>query len=232
MEIKTTSSLRGNAKVNSLSIGDSGKGKTWFAGSIADYGKPFVIDAEKGLATVINKDFDLVEVNSFTEFGDACAWFLKNYEEKGYTHLVVDSITRLQQYLCRELAPDGKVTQPQWGEVLASLRKTVDWLTKGCPVPVHVNAMAMESRDDLTGMIKVYPNIQGSFRYDLSGYFDVVLYHDCQEKDGKQHYFVHTQGDTRIVAKNRFSETLPLQKYESNDYGIVNNIILKLKGEL
>lgn len=225
MEIKKSSDLAANAKVNTLSIGDSGKGKTWFGGTISDYGKPFIIDAELGLMTSANKEFDYVSVNSFAEFSSACQWYMTNYEEHGYTHLVVDSITRLQQYLVREISPDMKLSQQQWGELLATLRKTIDWLTKSCPTHVHVSAMAMESKDDLTGGIKIFPNIQGAFRYDLAGYFDVVLYHDCGEKEGEQVYWVQTQGDQRVTARSRLDSIKKLNKFERNDYGIIHNIL-------
>ena len=231
MQIQNSSNLIANAKVNTLSIGDSGKGKTWFAGTIADYGKPFIISSEKGLMTVANKTFDYTEVDSFKEFGDACKWYMENYKDRGYTHLVVDSITRLQQYLAREISPDMKLTQQQWGEILATLRKTIDWLTKHCPTHVHVTAMAMESRDELTGGIKIYPNIQGAFRYDLAGYFDVVMYHDCGDKNGEQVYWVQTQGDQRITARSRLDSIKKLQKFERNDYGIINDILTNLPKE-
>ena len=225
MEIKKSSDLVADAKVNTLSIGDSGKGKTWFSGTISDYGKPFIIDAEKGLMTSANKEFDYTEVNTFKEFGEACQWYMKNYKEHGYTHLVIDSITRLQQYLAKEIAVDMKLTQQQWGELLATLRKTIDWLTKQCPTHVHVTAMAMESKDALTGGIKIFPNIQGAFKHDLAGYFDVVLYHDCGEKEGKQVYWVQTQGDQRITARSRLDSIKKLNKFERNDYGIINDIL-------
>ena len=225
MKIHKSEELMINPKVNTLSIGDSGKGKTWFAGSIADYGKPFIIDAEQGLITIANKKFDYVTVDTFKQFGEACKWYMVNAKKEGYTHLIVDSITRLQQYLAKEISPDMKLTKQQWGEILATLRNTINWLTKDCPTHVHVNAMAMESKDDLTGAIKIYPNIQGAFRYDLAGYFDVVMYHDCGEKDGKQTYWVQTQGNMRITARSRLDSIKKLNKFERNDYGIINDII-------
>lgn len=225
MEIKSSKDLLVDAKFNTLSIGDSGKGKTVFATSIAKYGKPFVIDAEGGLMSGANQEFDYVTVNDFNSFSEACQWYMQNWEERGYTHLVVDSITRLQSYLVYGLNKDGKLTQSQWGEVLATLRKVVNWLTKECPTHVHMTAMAMESKDELTGGIKIYPNIQGAFKFDLAGYFDVVMYHDCGERDGEQVYWVQTQGDNRITARSRLDSVKKLNKFEPCDYGIINNII-------
>jgi len=226
MEIRKSTELIEGAKVNTLSIGDSGKGKTWFAGTIADYGKPFIIDSEKGLMTAATKVFDYVEVNTFKEFQEACVWFMKNAEKEGYTHLVVDSVTRLQQYLAESISKDMKLSQQQWGEILATLRKTVNWLTKECPTHVHVSAMAMESKDELTGGVKIFPNIMGAFKFDLAGYFDVVLYHDCGiNKSNEQAYWVQTKGDSRIPARSRLDAIKPLKKFERNDYGIIADIL-------
>jgi len=221
MEVKNSKDILKDGRITSLSIGDSGKGKTFFAGTICKYGKPFFIDSEGGLKTVANHEFDYVDVNSWEEFTDALTWYYNNYKTAGYTHLVIDSFTRLQQYLAKGINEDGKLTQAQWGEILASMRKVIDRLTKTCPTSVHVSAMAMESRDDLTGQIKIYPNIQGAFRYDLAGYFDVVLYHDCAEKDGNQTYWIQTKGDQRITARSRLDQVKPLKKYEHNDYGVI-----------
>ena len=69
MEIQSSSDLKKNLVVRSLSIGDSGKGKTWFAGSIAKYGNPFIIDSEKGLTTIANHEFDSTHVSTFSQFG-------------------------------------------------------------------------------------------------------------------------------------------------------------------
>lgn len=226
MEIKNTKETAKNLRLNTLSIGDSGKGKTWFIGSIKECGyNPFVIDAEGGVTTICDKDIDYVSVNTWSDLEKAYGLFLENYQEKGWTHFVVDSITRLQQYLVFELDPSGKITRQQWGEVLAKLRKFVDVLTKQCPVPVHMTAMAMESEDEITKMKKVYPNIQGAFKHDLAGYFDVTMYHDCGEKDGQTVYWVQTEGDQRITARNRASNIKKLEKFEANDYAIIKSII-------
>jgi len=227
MEIKSSKNLLDNVRVNSISVADSGKGKTYFIGTICDYdnGKPFIIDAEGGLATVADKDFDYVTVNTWDEFLEACTWYYNNAKESGYTHLVIDSVTRLQKYLSNKMAPTGKVTQAQWGEILASLTAIIDRLTKTCPTHLHVTAMACESKDDLTGMTKIFPSVQGQFKYDLCGYFDIVLYHDCGMKKDKQVYWTQTEGDERIVAKSRFNSVKQLGKFQANNYGFINEII-------
>jgi hypothetical protein len=238
VEIKKSVDILKDAKINTLSIGDSGKGKTHFVGTICDHGNPFVIDSEGGVTTIANKRFDYVKVNTWSEFKEALNWFMINREKNketgevtGYTHLVIDSITRLQNYLVKEIVGDDikNPTMNQWGDVLAHMRVLLDKLTKQCPVPIHMTAMAMEAKDDITGQVKIYPNLQGSIRYDLAGYFDVVLYHDCGEKDGDQVYWVQTKGDQRTVAKSRLDCIQKLNKYERNSYDIIANIFKQEK---
>lgn len=227
MEIKSTKTIANDGTIRSLSIGDSGKGKTHFSGSISKYGKPFVIDVEKGLSTCAGLDIDYVAINNWDELGEAYGWFLANYKEHGYTHLVIDSLTRLQEYWIRDNAPDGKMTQAQWGQCLAWMKKFVDKVTRECPVHVHMTAMAMESKDEITGGIKVFPNIQGQFKHNLPGYFDIVLYHDCGVREGKTIYWVQTEGDQRIIARNRLNTVSPMAKLEESDYGIIARIYNK-----
>lgn len=221
MQISNSEDILNDCKATSLGMGDSGKGKTFFIGTICEHGKPFVIDSEDGLKTIADKKFDYKTVNTWDEFTTALRWYYDNCKEKGYTHLVIDSFTRLQQYLGVKIEPTGKLTQSQWGELLAHMRKVIDQLTKTCPTALHVTAMAMEAKDELTGGIKIFPNIQGSFKHDLAGYFDYVLYHDCGPKDGKTQYWVQTEGDQRIPARSRLSSVTKLNKYEANNYGII-----------
>lgn len=227
MQVQSSSNLAKNIRINSLSVADSGTGKTHFLGSICNHGKLFVIDTENGLLSIADKDFDYITIDSWDEFGEAYKWFLKNYEEKGYTHLGVDSVTRLQQYLVDKISKGtGKISQNEWGVVLASLRKMIDHITKTCPTHVHMTAMAMESKDELTGATKIYPNIQGSFKHDLCGYFDLVLNHQCgPDKEGKQAYWVQTKGDRRIIARSRLESLIKLNNKEPSDYKIVAKLI-------
>lgn len=225
MEISNTSDLKNLKRVTSLSISDAGKGKTWFLGTMAKYGKPFIIDTEMGMTTIADKNIDYVTVKSWKDFLAALTWYWKNWEEKGYTHLGIDSITRAQMYRVFELNKDGKLDRGQWGEVLADVRKVISRLTLECPTSVHVNAMAMESEDELTKITKIFPNLQGAMKFDLAGYFDVVLYHHSGEKNGEQQYWVQTQGDQRIPARSRLTAVKPLKKFEQNDYGILADIL-------
>jgi hypothetical protein len=83
----------------------------------------------------------------------------------------------------------------------------------------------MEDKDEVTGKVKLWPSIQGQFRFKLAGYFDVVLYHECGEKGGEQVYWTQCQGDERIAARSRLDSLAKLNKFEKNSYEIINNLI-------
>ena len=90
-------------------------------------------------------------------------------------------------------------------DILAiKLRKVVDGLTKACPTSVHMTAMAGESKDELTGEVKIYPNLQGGFKFDLLGYFDTILYHQMgKDTQGNEMYWCEIAGTQRNCAGTR-----------------------------
>jgi len=222
IEVKKSSDLKANLRQTILSIGDSRTGKTHFIGTMCEHEKVLVINAEDGLATIADKQFDAIKVNSFAQFKEALNWYM-SVGHKDYTMLSIDSLNRVQSYLQYELDADGKLSQNQWGEVLATMRKFIDVLSKQCPTSLHITSMAMESKDELTGQIRIYPNIQGSFKYDLTGYFDTVLFHTCApDKDGSTKYWCQIQGDSRVIAGSRH-QALKGMKNIPADYGFIKS---------
>jgi hypothetical protein len=215
-----------NRKTSILSIGDSRTGKTYFLGTMCAHEKVLIIDVEGGLSTIEGKSFDSVRVKTFKEFKEALNWYMSGgYND--YTMLSIDSINRVQAMLATELSPDGTLTQNQWGEVLATLRKILDVLSASCPTAFHVTSMAMESKDELTGRIRIYPNIQGSFKFDLTGYFDTVLYHHAKpDTKGDTQYYCQLQGDTRVIAGSRLVKLKGIKNIHC-DYGEMLSLINK-----
>lgn len=226
LQIQKSSDMKPAERQTILSIGDSRTGKTHFIGTICDHEKVFIINAEDGLATINGKNFDFVKVNNFAEFKEALNWYMtEGY--KNYNMLSIDSINRVQSYLQYELDESGKLSQNQWGELLATMRKIIDVLSKRCPTSLHITSMAMESRDELTGQVRIYPNVQGSFKFDLTGYFDTVLFHTCAlDKDGQTKYWCQIQGDSRVIAGTRHQQFKGLKNIPS-DYGYIKT---KLNG--
>ena len=215
-----------NRRQTILSMGDSRTGKTAFLGTICDHEKVLILNAEDGLSTIEGKKFDAIRVTTFKEFKEALNWYLTE-GHKDYTMLAVDSINRVQSFLAFELDKDGKLTQNQWGEVLATLRKVLEVLQTKCPTGYFMSSMAMESKDELTGRIRIYPNLGGAFKYDLTGYFDTVLYHHAKaDTKGETQYYCQLQGDTRVVAGSRLTGLKGIKNIPC-DYGIMIGILNK-----
>lgn len=224
IQVTKSADMFKNRKHSLLSIGDSRTGKSYFLGTICDHERVLIIDAEGGLSTIEGKNFDSIRVKTYKEFKEALNWYMGGgYKE--YTMLSIDSINRVQALLAQELSPDGQLTQNQWGEVLATLRKVVGVLADMCPTSFHVTSMAMESKDELTGRVRIYPNIQGSFKFDLTGYFDTVLYHHAKpDTKGDTQYYCQLQGDTRVIAGSRLVKLKGIKNIHC-DYGEFKRIL-------
>ena len=245
MDIKTAEDLKTMTKTTTVCIGDSRKGKTHFLGTMTDYGKLFVIDCESGLASIRDKKFDFVTVSNWEEAREALNWFMVEGQTK-YNMIGIDSITRLQSYLKQFLIlqPDGYteanpngtgknrgiMTMSKYDVLATMLRKVVDALTKLDGISFHANAMACEDKDAVSGMVKIWPNLQGGMKFDLVGYFDTVMYNQMgKNADGKTVYWSEITGSDRNSAGTRFKEVRT--KYGDtmpNDYGC---IVAALKGE-
>lgn len=245
MDIKTSEDLKTSTKTTTVCIGDSRKGKTYFIGTMADHGKLFVIDCEEGLSTIKSKKFDYVTVSNWEEAREVLNWFMVEGQTK-YNMVAIDSVTRLQSYLKQFLInqPDGYTEQNPRGtgknagimtmskyDVLATmLRKVIDTLSKLEGISFHVNAMAGEDKDDVSGMVKIFPNLQGGFKFDLVGYFDTIMYNQMgKDKEGNTCYWSEIAGSDRNCAGTRLEEVKT--KYGNvmpNDYGC---IVAALKGE-
>jgi hypothetical protein len=226
-----------------LSHGDSGKGKTYFVGTICEKGKPFIIDTERGLLTIENLEgqYDHTTVHNYTEFATACDYYFENAKEKGYTHLVIDSVTRLQKLLIDQIlkVPESTTLSAlslkpktlsirEWGEVNSTMNSVIDNICSRCPTSVHMTALSGESTDKVSGITKVWPLIQGGFRFSFPGYFDMVLYHDSTMTNGKVTYHIQTEGCNRNIAKNRLSHVKKLRALEPNSYEVISNILKEL----
>ena len=224
--MKSSKELLTDRRIKSLSIADSGKGKTYFIGTMIDCDvKPYIIATEKGLGTICDKEFDYEEVNDWNSLRQELAWYYNNYKEHGYDCLVIDSLTKAQQYLIKSVIGEAtKVTQPQWGEIKERMKRLVQQIVDTCPTSFHMTVMAQESEDELTGIKKVMPCLDGAIRNWLPGEFDIVLYHDCGLKGGETQYWVQTQGDQRIIARNRYDKLKKLNRLEPNNYSVIADI--------
>lgn len=214
MEIQSSAKITKGGRTTSISIGDSRTGKTHFIGTIAEEGrKLFVLDAEDGLKSIADKSFEYKTVNNWSEAEAVLNWYMSE-GHNNYTHLAIDSLNRLQAYLVDDITskPDehgknaGIMTINKFGILLAKMKKIVDVLTKICPSSVHMNVTAMESKDEVTGAVKLYPALQGSFKHEVLGYFDTILYHKTISDANGQKFWCQIGGDNRVIAGTRLAK--------------------------
>lgn len=232
-----------STRTTSISIGTSRVGKTHFIGTIADCGKLFILDTEDGLRTIEDKKFDYVTANTWQEAMNVLNWYMEEGYKK-YTHFALDSLNRLQVYLIDAVVRDsgsvvkdknnnpvkdsnqGQMTMNKWGIVTAQTKKIVDLLTKVCPSSVHMNVTAMESKDEVTGITKLYPALSGAFKHEALGYFDSILYHRAAIDSGVQKFWIQLGADGRIDAGTRLQSVKKMYgAVMPNDYACIHNTL-------
>ncbi len=214
MDIKSSETISLSTRTTSISIGDSRSGKTYFVGTMCDSKrKVFILDTEGGLETIKDKKFSFCTVNTWDEAKNVLDWYMMEGYKK-FEYFVIDSLNRLQTYLIDDITdkPDehgknrGIMTINKFGILSAKLKKVVDVLTKKCPSSVHFIVTAAESKDEVTGATRLYPAIQGSFKFELLGYMDTILYHrSAIDKEGEK-FWCQIGSDSRVIAGTRIKK--------------------------
>jgi hypothetical protein len=188
-------------------------------GTVALHEKLFVISLEKGLTTLSGGDFDFVECADWDSTKEALNWFMTNRKEKGYTALGIDSITRAQSYLTAKLlagSKDKKLGFDGYNEMLATMRKLLDTLTKAEDF-VTIMIAHEEDKDDSKNTSN-WPLLDGSIKYEISGYFDTVLVlENGYDAKGNRSYWAKLEGNEKCIAGTRLKH-LSAIKAIPNDY--------------
>jgi hypothetical protein len=198
----------GNAerRVKLLIYGDSGIGKTVFAGSATDVPEMrdvLVIDAEGGTESLVRTypGCDVVRVRRMKEI-----WPIYDELHRGthsYGTVVLDSLSEFQKYDLYEILETGSQERPgkvdpdvagirEWGVTLEHMRKLVR-LFRDLPMNTIYTALVNYMKDPRTGMYIKNPGLQGRAAAELPAFPDIVLYYFTKEvgtgeygQDGKE----------------------------------------------
>ena len=204
-----SSTALAQARSHTIVVGKSGTGKTSLIGTACDHEKVFVISLENGLQSIADKQFDFERCETYAEFKREINWFMKNYKERGYTLLAIDSITRLQRMITQDMndkSKSSKLTYDEFAELLAIMRKLCDVITRSRDFSSIITCLDVETKDDTKGVIKENPNLEGKFAFEVFGYFDnAVVSRVGRGKDGKLTYWLEVAGDERTAAKTRMT---------------------------
>jgi len=208
--------------LNILVHGDSGVGKTRFAGTMVEAGL-------KVLYIVLNED-ELLTLDQCGVTGYDYQ-IITNYEKQlwplylalrrnspGYEGVVLDGLGDFQQSAKDyELAGDQGVGAKfmeeamkggrrmylqNWGNLLEMTRHFLDPFLK---LPMHKIVTCVSEADDdpKTGKTKVYPGLQGSLQQLIAAHFSVVGYSYIAHWGPKTYYCLTTQPHEALATKDR-----------------------------
>jgi hypothetical protein len=201
-----TSAGDSERRVNVLIYGDSGIGKTVFAGSaqnVPEMRDVLFIDVEGGTESLVRTypGVDVVRITKMREL-----WPIYDELHRGrhnYGTVVLDSLSELQKFDLMEILQIGSQERPgkvdpdvagirEWGVTLEHMRKAVR-LFRDLPMNTIYTALVNYMKDPRTGMYIKNPGLQGRAAAELPAFPDIVLYYFTKEvgtgefgQDGKE----------------------------------------------
>jgi len=163
----------GYAKI--LVFGESGTGKTYFAGTY-DNKKTLLINvkAESGTMTLRAKGVNLktITINNYGDMKDAINWLKENGGE--FELIFIDSLSQWQKNLEKEIPETGnKFTK--WNAIKEYTKEIVDAF-KALPFHVVFTCEIKKDKDESTGEVFFNPSLLGSSKDDIPYWFDEVYY--------------------------------------------------------
>jgi hypothetical protein len=186
----------GNAerRINVLIYGDSGIGKTVFAGSAQDVPEMrdvLFIDVEGGTESLVRTypGVDVLRIKKMSEI-----WPIYEELHRGrhnYGTVVLDSLSELQKFDLMQILETGSIERPgkvdpdvagirEWGVTLEHMRKVVR-LFRDLPMNTIFTALVNYMKDPRTGMYIKNPGLQGRAAAELPAFPDIVLYYFSKE---------------------------------------------------
>ena len=216
IEIKSTNTVGING-IKCLVYGDAGVGKTMLA-STAD--NCIIVATEQGLLSLRKFDLPYIEVNTIKDLSDSYALCKKSE----YKTIYVDSLSEIAEKALTNLKKTGEFRDMRQAygamadEIMAIIRMFRDIPQKN----VVVTSKLIRRTDEDTGITTFEPGLPGKvLPYNLPYMFDLVL---CLQRDKKGERFIQTDGNSKIIAKDR-SGTLEFK--EKPDLNHIFNTILK-----
>lgn len=220
--VKTRSEEDRIKYLNVLVHGDSGVGKTRFAGTMVEAGL-------KVLYIALNEDelltLDMVGIKGYDY------QIITNYEKQlwplylalrrnrpGYEGVVLDGLSDLQQaakdyelagdsgvgaqFMEQAMKGNRRMYLQNWGNLLEMTRHFLDPFLK---LPMHKIVTCVSEADDdpKTGKTKIYPALQGSLQQLIAAHFSVVGYSYIAHWGQETYYCLTTQPHEALSTKDR-----------------------------
>ncbi len=201
-----------NIKLKVLVYGQSGTGKTYFAGT---FPKPYFFDFDNGMKTLRGKDIEYDTYADVLRNGIAVESAIQKYEAKlnqvivdhKFDTLVIDSVTLLEDMMMANILRVNGRKEPtlyEWGLLISHMQQVFQSFTKSGK---HVVCIAHEipQKNDITGEVTILPLISGKkLPGQLPIWFDEV-YRAVVTKDsqGIPKYELITRAGAMYTAKSR-----------------------------
>jgi hypothetical protein len=204
--------------INVLVYGESGVGKTVFAGSaliVPEMAPVLLVDIEGGALSLTHTypEVDVVRVQTWDEM-QALYNELHAARHK-YKTVIIDSLTEVQKFsmyeIMREVVEDNPERDPdiagmrEWGKNIEQMRKFVRAF-RDLPINTVFTALMREDKDNRGQVIKK-PSLSGKLASEVAAFLDIVLFYYVKTiKQGdevvRQRLMLTSATDT-TVAKDR-----------------------------
>lgn len=219
LRVQAVSDLR--PKVNIMVYGDSGVGKTTFAGScieIEEFQPLLFVDVEGGTLSIREKypEVDTVRVKSFSDMQ-------KIYDElyrgqSSYRTVVLDSLSEMQKFsmdgIMQETVKENPDRDPEvpglreWGKNSEQIRRMVRAF-RDLPLNTIFTCLAKTDKDQ-RGKTITRPMLPGKLGSEITGFLDIVLYMYMKQVDEKNERMLLTSSTDTTIAKDRTTKLPPV----------------------
>jgi len=206
--------------INILDHGDSGSGKTIFAGTMIKALKKvlYVAFDEQELLTLDKAKitgYDHIIIKKYEDLWPLYLLLRKN--QPGYDGFVLDGLGDFQQeakdyelkgddqlaaFMKAAMLGDKRMFLQDWGNLLEMTRHFVVPMLK---LPMHklVTCISEPDEDPKTGKPKIYPGLQGSLKQLIAAKFSVVAYSYIAHWPPNTYWCLTTQPHESILTKDR-----------------------------
>lgn len=202
-------------KVSAFMWGKPGTGKTHFIGT---FPKPYVLDTDGGLLTLIGKDaigftteMDMNVYETFINIIQDAKMKQGPFAPGGGLEdretIAIDSFSQLSAILFEQIMEENpKDTRAAYGFLLKRMTTLTSLFKELKLYGYHIVGTAGESNKEnsLTGQMEPVPNIAGSFRDFIAHLFDLSLWTEVVTRNGVPKYYAYSLSERQHAAKERF----------------------------
>lgn len=222
MAIKIVSTKKSVDSVKLLIFGESGVGKTKL---IETAPNPLILNAERGLLSLANNDFDTIDINTLDDIEEAFQFITESQDAKKYDTIALDSVSEIAQVYLNGLKKLHKDPRAAYGiladGVSSMIRDFRD--IQGKHVYFVAQAGVVEDENGITEVKSIMPG--KTLTKSLPFFFDEVLaLRFGYLEDKTQYRYLQTTHGGQYKCKDRSGY---LDEQEKPDLGNIFDKIVK-----